>query len=70
MALLKFVLIVITIYYLVKLLFPYAVRFFFRRLEKKMRQASQNQSPVNKPTKKASKSSKKVGEYIDFEEIE
>lgn len=70
MVFLKFVLICLTVYYVIKIIAPYLVRYFFRRMEKKMRQASQNQAPPFKTPKKSKKPFKKVGEYIDFEEID
>lgn len=70
MAFLKFILICLAVYYLIKMLIPYLARYFFKRLQKKMRQASQHQTPPFKTQKKPKKPSKKVGEYIDFEEID
>lgn len=62
--------------FLIKLLMPYLVRFITKIAEKKMQDmfkgfANTNTTQETKETSNVSKkSSKVVGEYIDFEEID
>ncbi|MEL6916775.1 MAG: DUF4834 family protein [Bacteroidota bacterium] len=87
MALLKTVLIILLVYYLLKMLgrllapklFSYAAKktekHFRERFGQYAEQNSQNEDQmgdviINKSTANKSNPSKKVGEYIDFEEIE
>ncbi|MDC0248569.1 DUF4834 domain-containing protein [Flavobacteriaceae bacterium] len=66
----EIVLIIIFLSFLVRKLTPYIIAYFLKRLQKKMRNKfDQN---INKdfqtPQKKEKK--EKVGEYIDYEEID
>ncbi len=67
-------LIYFTLRFLIKLLMPYILRFVAKKAEKKMQQMFNGfkdaSETVKKESKVAQKSSKTVGEYIDFEEIE
>ena len=66
----EIVLIIIVLSFLIRKLTPYIIAYFLKRLQKKMRtKFDQN---INKdfqtPQKKEKK--EKVGEYIDYEEID
>lgn len=74
---LKTLAIVLLIYFalrfLIKLLMPYVLRFVTQKAEKKMQEMFNGFSEASQTTKDESKVSKKsskvVGEYIDFEEV-
>ena len=78
----KFILIILLIIfitpYLVRLMAPFLMRLFFKRMQKNMEQQMNpggNQSTVDDINQKPSSSSKpkeskeKLGDYVDFEEI-
>ena len=84
MAFLKTILIILLVYYLLKILArlfaPKILSYAAKKTESHFRQAFDNQHPYNeqeeesviinkKPTQKK-KDSEKVGEYIDFEELD
>lgn len=74
---LKTLAIVLLIYFalrfLIKLLMPYVLRFVTQKAEKKMQEMFNGFSEASQTTKDepkvSKKSSKVVGEYIDFEEV-
>ena len=86
MQLLRTILIILFVYYLFKVLSklfaPILIRYASKKMEKKFGEAfkqyqnQQNQNPkegetiIDKKPNSDSNSSKKVGEYIDFEEID
>lgn len=87
MGLLRTILIMVLVYYVLKILtkwfgpklFNYAARKTEERFKEQFSQFSQQNQPqedtigdiiIDKNLNKKNKSSKKVGEYIDFEEIE
>ncbi len=75
---LKTLAIILLVYYalrfLAKLLMPYLMRFVAKKADKKMQEMFKGfgdaAQTVKEETKVAKKSSKVVGEYVDFEEIE
>jgi len=70
MGILTTILFFIVGYQILRLLSPFLLRYFFSNLEKKMRQ-NRNYEKSNKINKKKKyNDNKKVGEYIDYEEID
>lgn len=59
--------------FLIKLLMPYVLRFVTQKAEKKMQEMfngfSEASQTIKDEPKVSKKSSKVVGEYIDFEEV-
>lgn len=83
MQLLRTILIIVFIYYLIKIIARYAIpwfaRYFVKKTQDKMKQQYENQNEVNKkkdgevnidfsPKKKGSLGD--VGEYVDYEDVE
>ena len=66
-AILATILFLVLGYHILRLLSPFLLRYFFSNLEKKMKQ---NRNYENSNKKKKYKDNKKIGEYIDYEEIE
>jgi len=58
--------------YVIRKITPYIIAYFLRRLEKKVRSKfNQNNSESFKSSPKSNDNKKeKVGEYVDFEEID
>jgi len=58
--------------YVIRKITPYIIAYFLRRLEKKVRSKfNQNNSESFKsPPKSNANKKEKVGEYVDFEEID
>ena len=85
MQLLRTILIILLVYYAIKILTklfaPMLMRYASKKMEKKFGEAfkqyqnqeqsgNEGETVIDKNTKNNSKTDKKVGEYIDFEEIE
>ena len=81
MVVLKILLIILLVYYGVKLLgrffAPLVLKYIFNRVQKKMEQQFnpppndyKNQSSQSKANRKKTPKDDKVGEYIDYEEID
>jgi len=79
MQLLRTIFIIIAVYYagkfLMRIFAPFLMKYAANKMEQKVKeQFGQNQAPQEKETPKEPnrkmKSTKKVGDYIDFEEIE
>lgn len=85
MQLLRTILIILLVYYAIKILTklfaPMLIRYASKKMEKKFGEAfgqyqkqeqsgNEGETVIDKNTKNNSKTDKKVGEYIDFEEIE
>lgn len=84
MAFLKTILIILLVYYLLKILArlfaPKILNYAAKKTESHFRQAFDNERPfneqedesviINKKTTRKKKDSEKVGEYIDFEELD
>ncbi len=71
--LLKIILFFILLSYLLRLLFPIFISFLVKRFQNKMNDKFNTMNDVNfkkENKRKHSKPKEKVGEYIDFEEIE
>ena len=67
--LLKFFLILTIFVYILRLLSPFFVKYFLRRLSKKMQRFDSEN--FSSPTKKNDlKTKNEMGEYIDYEEID
>lgn len=66
LGLLKFFLFLITGLFILRLAAPYLLKFFLQRLSKKMQQ-QQSEAHRNTPTKETTKD---LGEYIDYEELD
>ncbi|TXK71217.1 DUF4834 domain-containing protein [Mesonia sp. HuA40] len=78
MGLLKTVLIILLVYFGLKIIFkwlkPFLLKYILNKVNQKMQDQFKQQADFNRPqqTKKENleKSEKKVGEYIDYEEID
>ena len=70
---LKIILFFILLSYAVRLLSPLILSFFIKRFQNKMKNKFDNMNNMNfdkQTNKKNSKPKEKVGEYVDFEEID
>lgn len=70
---LKIILFFILLFYTFRLLSPFIIRFILKRFQNKMRKnfEKMNDTDYSNQSKKPKSNSKdKVGEYIDFEEID
>ncbi len=65
----KFFLILTLIFYILRFIAPFIVKYLLNRLSKKMQyfDADLSSSPLKKETKKTKN---EIGEYIDYEEID
>jgi hypothetical protein len=69
----KIILFFILLSYAVRLLSPLILSFFIKRFQNKMKNKFDNMNNMNfdkQTNKKNSKPKEKVGEYVDFEEID
>ena len=62
----------ILITYVIRKASPYILAYFLKKLEKKVRNkfAQNNHKDFNYSSKKTATKKEKVGEYVDFEEID
>lgn len=71
---LKLILIFFALLYLLRMLVPWVLRFFvgrlFKKVEAQQNQHQQKQSKGKAKPEKTKTSSKNLGEYIDYEEID
>jgi len=70
---LKIILFFILLSYTLRLLSPFILRFFLKRFQNKMKrdfEKMNNTNYSNQSKKPKSNSKDKVGEYVDFEEID
>tara|TARA_B100001250_G_scaffold251056_1_gene215797 strand:- start:8217 stop:8420 length:204 start_codon:yes stop_codon:yes gene_type:complete len=65
----KVLLFIILGYYLLRLVFPFLLRFFISRLSKNVEKEFRKNNRENNKDQNKSKSSN-MGEYIDYEEID
>ncbi len=70
---LKIILYFILLSYTLRLIFPFILRFFLKRFQNKMKnnfEKMNDDNYSNQSKKPKSNSKDKVGEYVDFEEID
>lgn len=68
----EIILALVLIAYVIRIASPYILAYFLKKLEKKVRNkfTQNNHKDFNYSSKKTATKKEKVGEYVDFEEID
>ena len=69
MGFLKFLFILMAILYFFRVVIPFSIQYLLKKWSKKMQQ-SQAEGFSSSPQKEPKKNTDKMGEYIDYEEID